>query len=287
MGLRTYDRCSTLVVFLGLGLLMTSCSMSDLAKPRDGKALAGRVAVVYSKDYGISLMGIEKIHPFDIRKYDKIYRGLERDSLVKEEEVFVPPALTDEQMRTIHTEAFLMSLESSREVASYLEAPVLAHLPNALMRRGVITPLRRAAGGTIVAAHQALKLGVGINIAGGYHHAKPNKGEGFCVFADIPIAIKLLRAEGKIKRALVIDLDVHQGNGTIVCLKGDEQSYTFSIHQGDIYPNPKEKGDLMTVKACLQRKVPVVVTLGGGYSKNAWQAQYLSLKGIITETTKK
>ncbi len=78
---------------------------------------------------------------------------------------------------------------------------------------------------------------------GGFHHAKPEVGEGFCIIADVPIAIKVLQKEGLIKRALIIDIDIHQGNGTIVCLQDDETIFTFSMHEGGIYPIPKEKGD--------------------------------------------
>ena len=82
-----------------------------------------------------------------------------------------------------------------------------------------------------------------VNLGGGYHHAEPNVGGGFCIYADMPIAIRTLQAEGKIKRALVVDLDVHQGNGTAVCFRRDREVYTFDMHQEDIYPIPKKRND--------------------------------------------
>lgn len=316
---------------------------SALRVPKQGEPVAGKVAVVYSQKYRIRLGGMEKLHPFDIGKYDKIYGQLAEDGLLTEKQVYVPTALTDEQVKLVHSEGFLESLKSSRTVARYLEAPTLGVLPQAMLTNGVLKPLRTGAGGTLVATEAALKHGIGINLAGGYHHAKPEVGEGFCVFADIPIAIRSLRAEGKLGRALVVDLDVHQGNGTIVCLQGDEKSYTFSIHQNNIYPIPKEDGDhdveilggtgddkylallkeelgkafdaskpdivfivagcdtlegdplasctmtpegvakrdFYVVQESRKRGLPVVMTLGGGYSKQAWRAQYLSVRGIL------
>ena len=168
---------------------------------------------------------------------------------------------------------------------------------------------------------------------------------GFCIFADMPIAIRVLQAEGKIKHALVIDLDVHQGNGTAVCLADDNTTFTFSMHQGNIYPRPKEKSDLdvelasgtddktflailakhldkiikvakpdivflqagcdtldgdplaslkmsakgiskrdmMVIDACVKHKIPVIMTLGGGYSPTAWQVQFKSIRDIINK----
>ena len=207
----------------------------------------------------------------------------------------------------------------------------------------MLEPFRRASGGTLLAARQALQSGIGINLGGGYHHAKPDRGEGFCLYADVPIAIRKLQAESLIKRAIVIDVDVHQGNGTIVCLPDDDSTFTFSMHQDDIYPIPKEVGDLdvelssgmqdqeyleilaeqlpkilaeaeadicfivggcdpldgdplanlkMTadgivkrdhaiIQACAERNLPVVLTLSGGYSPDAWKSQYLSIKNLI------
>jgi histone deacetylase 11 len=301
------------------------------------------VAVVYSESYGIHLGGLERLHPFDIRKYRRIYNALEKDGVLTAADVYVPGELTPAQIRTVHTEGFVESLRNPATVAEYLEAPVTKGLPRRMIESGVLRPFRTASGGTLVAAREALKHGVGINLGGGYHHAKPDRGEGFCIYADIPVAIRVLRSEKRIGRALVVDLDVHQGNGTIVCTRDDPLTYTFSIHQRGIYPIPKEKGsrdveilagttdaeylailrrelpgvldrsrpkivfvvagcdtldgdplasvsmtpkgvaarDLYVVDACLRRRIPVVFTLGGGYSKDAWRTQCRSVKGIV------
>jgi acetoin utilization deacetylase AcuC-like enzyme len=99
-------------------------------------------------------------------------------------------------------------------------------------------------GGTIAASRHALAHGIAMNLAGGTHHAFPDHGEGFCVFNDVAVAIRVLQAEGRIRRAAVIDLDVHQGNGTHAIFAGDAEVYTFSMHGGKNYPFEKVPGML-------------------------------------------
>src|SRR4029079_8320847 len=99
-----------------------------------------------------------------------------------------------------------------------------------------------AVGGTCEAAEAALSLGVAINLAGGTHHAFADRGEGFCIFNDVAIALHRLFARGAIARAAVIDLDVHQGNGTHAIFAGDERVYTFSMHARRNYPFHKVPG---------------------------------------------
>jgi acetoin utilization deacetylase AcuC-like enzyme len=100
----------------------------------------------------------------------------------------------------------------------------------------------RAVGGTIAAARHALSHGLAMNLAGGTHHAFPDHGEGFCVFNDVAVAIRLLRREGLLRRAAVVDLDVHQGNGTHAIFAGDPDVFTFSMHGGRNYPFHKVAG---------------------------------------------
>ena len=102
----------------------------------------------------------------------------------------------------------------------------------------------RAAGGTLEAAHHALDAGIAMNLAGGTHHAFASHGEGFCVLNDVAIAVQALRAAGRIRRAVVIDLDVHQGNGTHAIFAGDEATFTFSMHGRRNYPFRKVGGTL-------------------------------------------
>lgn len=101
-----------------------------------------------------------------------------------------------------------------------------------------------SAGGTLLAARHALECGIGLHAGGGGHHAFRDHGEGYCALNDLAIAIKKLQTERKNFRAAVVDLDVHQGNGTASIFAGDPAVFTFSMHQGDLYPDIKERGSL-------------------------------------------
>lgn len=102
----------------------------------------------------------------------------------------------------------------------------------------------RAVGGTVEAAAMALDRGIAMNLAGGTHHAFADRGEGFCVFNDVAVAIRAMQREGRIVRAVVIDLDVHQGNGTHSIFAADPTVFTFSMHGGRNYPFRKVAGSL-------------------------------------------
>src|SRR5205823_990631 len=101
-----------------------------------------------------------------------------------------------------------------------------------------------AAGGTILAARLALREGIGFNLSGGFHHAFPAHGEGFCAINDIAIAIRRLQRDGLIHRAMVVDCDVHHGNGTAAIFAADPSVYTLSIHQFNNYPQEKPLSDM-------------------------------------------
>jgi histone deacetylase 11 len=317
--------------------------LKQVASPRRGEALGGKVAIVYCRRYQVDLGGLEKLHSFDIHKYARIYLKLTRDGLIRPEDVFVPQEATREQILLVHTGEFLERLKDPKNVAAYLEAPVVRAMPAAVVERGILKAMRHATGGTIRAGREALDCGVAINIGGGFHHAGPEAGEGFNIYADIAIAIRVLKAEGLIERALVVDLDVHQGNGTADIFAGDDEVFTFSMHQRDIYPIHKAESDLdveldrgtddetylellgehlprvierarpdiiflqagcdtlaadplaglemteegivsrdaMVIDEAVSGGIPVVMTLGGGYSKDAWQVQYASIRRTI------
>jgi acetoin utilization deacetylase AcuC-like enzyme len=112
------------------------------------------------------------------------------------------------------------------------------------MTEAVATRSRTASGGTVMTARLALERGLACNAAGGSHHARYSQGAGFCVFNDVAVAIKVLQAEGAIERALVIDLDVHQGDGTADIFAGDRSVFTLSVHAERNYPTRKIPGDL-------------------------------------------
>lgn len=214
------------------------------AEPRAGRLISGRAAVVYSSRYEVDLWGLEKLHPFDIHKYGRIARELVRSGHMTTADFFVPPEVTREQLLRVHTPGYLTSLGSPKIVAGYLESKAVKMLPAKRLDEGMLRAFRTSTGGTLVAARWAMACGLGINLGGGYHHAHPDRGAGFCIYADVPIAIRSLQAEGRIETALLVDLDVHQGNGNAVCFRGDDRVFTFSIHEADIYPMPKAESDL-------------------------------------------
>jgi acetoin utilization deacetylase AcuC-like enzyme len=143
-----------------------------------------------------------------------------------------------EELARVHTREYIDRL--TRGALSDAELRLLGFpWSQALVERSY-----RAVGGTLSAARSALREGVSMNLAGGTHHAFADRGEGFCVFNDVAIAVRALRAEGRIRRAAIIDLDVHQGNGTHAIFAGDADTFTFSMHGGRNYPFHKVPGTL-------------------------------------------
>jgi histone deacetylase 11 len=107
----------------------------------------------------------------------------------------------------------------------------------------VLAPMRYATGGTLLACRLALQHGFSINLGGGYHHASGRHGGGFCVYADVPLAVKILHDEGLIGKVLVVDLDAHQGNGTASAFRPWPWAYIADLHESDLFPYPKEPED--------------------------------------------
>ena len=177
-------------------------------------------------------------HRFPVEKYAMLRERVVADGIVAPERVLDPAAASDEMLRLVHTADYV-----DRFVAGALSAAEVRRLgfpwSPALVERS-----RRAVGGTVAAARHALAHGTGMNLAGGTHHAFADHGEGFCVFNDVAVAIRTLQAEGAISRAAVLDLDVHQGNGTHAIFGGDADVFTFSIHGGRNYPFEKVAGTL-------------------------------------------
>jgi len=214
-----------------------------LTTPRPGKPLPNGASVVFSGHYPCPGLPLNWYHPASADRYLRVYVDLLERGLLNEVQTHVPSALDRRAMQTIHGDDYLDSLENVLEIAGQLDWPALEDLAPEHYRRFLDANLH-AAGGTLLAARLALQGGLAINLSGGFHHAKPRYAEGFCLIADVPIAIRVLQEEELLQRVLVVDLDVHQGNGTIVCLEDDERVFTFSMHQEEIYPSPKEQGSL-------------------------------------------
>lgn len=175
-------------------------------------------------------------HRFPIRKYallrERIGREIAGAYLIESE-----PA-TDEQILRAHTAEYLWKLKDctlTEKEQQRLGFPWSL----ALLERS-----RRSAGGTIAACRAALEEGLAMNLAGGTHHAYADHGEGFCVFNDVAIAARAMQAESRAAHVVVIDCDVHQGNGTASIFEHDDSVFTLSIHAANNFPLQKEKSDL-------------------------------------------
>ena len=148
------------------------------------------VPIVYSPGYNITALGLERLHLFDSLKYRRIRRWLLRQGLRRTGEFFAPAPITNADLLLVHSACYLKSLGSSRVLARILELPTLAILPAWLVRWRVLTPMRRAVGGTIRACRLAQERGLAVNLGGGFHHAGPERGGGFCVYADGPPCVE-------------------------------------------------------------------------------------------------
>src|SRR5262245_62257983 len=150
----------------------------------------------------------------------------------------IAPVARDEEILLAHCPAYLGRLVSGSLSAAEQRAIGFPWTPQLIERS------RRTSGATVAAARAALADGVAVNRAGGTHHAFRDRGEGFCVLNDSAIAARALQREGLIERAIVIDCDVHQGNGTASIFRDDPSVFTFSIHGGNNFPFAKETSDL-------------------------------------------
>ena len=191
-------------------------------------------AVVHSDGYYADIGA----HVFPMRKFRLIRDEIVRRGLLADSDVLAPERASTEHVLRVHDRAYVDKLIHGR--LSVLEEAVL-ELPYS---KQLAEASFLCAGGSILAAREALGRGAGINLGGGFHHAFPDHGEGFCVFNDIAIAIRALQHEGRIRRAAVIDLDVHQGNGTAAIFRDDPSVFTFSMHDEQNYPAIKPPSDL-------------------------------------------
>lgn len=175
-------------------------------------------------------------HRFPMSKYARL-----RERVLASEfapDCHVPVPASDAQIRLVHCADYLERVKAgtlSREAQQAIGFPWSPQM---------VERSRRSSGATIAACRSALENGTAANLAGGTHHAFRDRGEGFCVFNDAAIAARAMQTEGRVRRVLVIDCDVHQGNGTAAIFADDPSVFTFSIHGANNYPFAKETSDL-------------------------------------------
>jgi histone deacetylase 11 len=191
--------------------------------------------VIYSPRYDFNFFGLEKLHPFDAKKFSRAWALLPE---LHADALMISDPVSDDELLRVHTEAYLKSLKHAVVLGRALEFPIIDNLPAKLTELAILNPMRLAVAGTILAARTALAQNeLVFNLSGGYHHAKPNNGEGFCLFNDIAVAIACVRADGFEKNIVYIDLDAHQGNGVAHCFLEDRSVWLFDQFNENLYPN--------------------------------------------------
>ena len=278
--------------------------------------MRSRAAVVHAPGYCCDIGP----HVFPVAKYGLVRRALLDSDDLAEGDVLEPSFPPEEDLRLVHTAEYLDDLERLR----WTPRTACSELP---LTAEIVRAYRLAAGGTTLAAREALERGIAVHIGGGFHHAFADLASGFCYINDLAVAIRVLQRDGRIARAAVVDCDLHQGNGTAHIFRDDDRVYTFSIHQEHLYP-VKERSDLdigldngtgdeefngrlgaalervwehrpeivlyqagadpfhddqlgalrltfagleardrLVLEGCVERGIPAVVTLGGGYAR--------------------
>lgn len=191
-------------------------------------------SVVYHDDYDLNLGG----HVFPSTKFKLIRDALLARGIAAPADIMAPEPATDDDLKLVHTADWVERLKHLKLTfgeINRLEIPVSPELVRALWL---------AAGGSILGARRALVDGVAYNVGGGLHHAFPGHGEGFCAIHDVAVAIRRLQKDGVIRRAMVVDVDVHHGNGTAAIFAADPTVFTLSIHQFNNYPFEKPPSDV-------------------------------------------
>jgi acetoin utilization deacetylase AcuC-like enzyme len=208
----------------------------------------------YHAGYQVAL---SPAHPFPMSKFPLLQARLLEEGVLAAADLLEPEPLDRRTLELVHTREYLDKLEASALSAAEQRRLGMPWSESLWLRS------RLASGGTLLAARAALDAGLSGHLAGGTHHAFADHGEGFCVLNDVAIAICKLRAEGAVERAAVIDLDVHQGNGTAAIFEGDAAVFTFSMHGARNYPSAKMRS-----------------TLDVGLRDGVEDAEYLDLLGL-------
>ena len=177
-------------------------------------------------------------HRFPMEKYARLRAALLASGDFSESDFHLPPAASDEELARAHDPEYIAAVSCGELGISAQKAIGFPWSP------GMVERSRRSAGATLAACRAAFADGISANLAGGTHHAFRDRGEGFCIFNDAAVAARAMQAEGRARRVLIVDCDVHQGNGTASILRGDDSIFTFSIHGARNFPFEKEISDL-------------------------------------------
>ncbi|MBI4463633.1 MAG: histone deacetylase [Acidobacteria bacterium] len=189
---------------------------------------------MYSDRYDLNLGS----HVFPSAKYRLVREKLLELGVARAEDFVEPQPARDHDVLLVHTAEWVEKLKTGTLSPLEIYRMEVPYSPE------LVEAVWLSAGGSILAGRRAVSDGIAVNIGGGFHHAFPEHGEGFCVLNDVAIAIRKLQAEGTIQRAMTVDLDVHHGNGTAFIFARDDSVFTFSMHQANNYPLEKPESDL-------------------------------------------
>lgn len=206
------------------------------------------LSILAHPGFDMSLLGLERFHPFDAHRAGRtlaVLRVLFGAEALQPLLATPSGPICDGDLALAHTPGYREALQDRRVIARALEAPMLGWLPAAMLRKRLVLPMRLGSQATIDAARLVLAGGNrAITLFGGFHHAHAEHGEGFCLFADVPIAIRRLRLDGLLRpedRSLIIDLDAHRGNGWEAILATDPLVGIFDLYNGRIYPGKPQQ----------------------------------------------
>ena len=190
--------------------------------------------LIYHDGYDLNLGA----HVFPSQKFRLIAEKLRAEGIATKEDFLWPEPAADEDILRVHTKDWVHKLKTgtlTRSEEMKLEVPYSPELVDGFWL---------AAGGSILAGQNALRDGFACNLGGGFHHAYPDHGEGFCAIHDVAVAIRRLQHEGAVSKAMVVDTDVHHGNGTAAIFSRDDTVFSLSIHQLNNYPAHKPASTL-------------------------------------------
>ncbi|XP_066154489.1 histone deacetylase 11 isoform X1 [Euwallacea fornicatus] len=212
-----------------------------------------QLPIIYRKEYNVKFCGLERLHPFDTRKWGNIFKILTESGILSKNTVVVPNEATNEHLSMVHKKKYLKSLKCSFKVAQIAEVAPLILVPNCLIQKAYLRPMRFQTGGSILAGKLALERGWAINIGGGFHHCSSSKGGGFCVYADITLLIHFLfyHFPKQVQKVMIVDLDAHQGNGYQNDFKDNDTVYIMDVYNKWIYPKD------IRAKEAINKNVPL------------------------------
>ena len=192
-----------------------------------------QLPIVNHPDY---VAKINDDNKFPIKKFGELANLLKQEKITKE--FFVPKACSFETLNEVHSKEYIANIKN-KTLDQLSQKKIGYPLNDSVVQRSFV-----ATGGTVLASKLAINYGIACNTAGGSHHASYDQGAGFCVFNDVAVATRYLQKKGYARRILILDLDVHQGNGTADIFKDDNSVFTFSMHCKSNYPAKKSQSDL-------------------------------------------